>query len=221
MRRDKHQHTMIGLQEWTVAQQMTSQRTKTMIKKTSTKISIVNQEEMTPIQIKVHQQKTQRRLQKKSDTGNDQVDKLINVSLVELTDEIIPTGDELPEEAQEKEPEETAADPAGRLLRSGKNHSQTTTNEKGQLEPEHNLFQQTVGKEDRLKCGDDKALAVAGFSDAIRMKFGFGQQCIPHEGLKKSRDQGVKGTEMRIRQPHDRKCFRPIWVKDMTNEECR
>ena len=41
------------------------------------------------------------------------------------------------------------------------------------------------------------------------------------KGLKKFGDKGVKSTEKEIGQLNDRKCFRPVWINDMTSEEHR
>jgi hypothetical protein len=57
--------------------------------------------------------------------------------------------------------------------------------------------------------------------DDIQQKYGFGQQYLLDKGLKKFGERGVKSTESEIGQLNDRKCFRPVHICDMTNDERR
>ena len=45
------------------------------------------------------------------------------------------------------------------------------------------------------------------------------QQHIPEKGLKTFGKQGEDAAPKETGQPHDRACFEPIRVKDMTEEE--
>ena len=51
------------------------------------------------------------------------------------------------------------------------------------MEHKHNLFQQAVGKDNKIEYRNDKALVVAQFLDDIKQKFGFGQQYTLNKGL--------------------------------------
>ena len=64
--------------------------------------------------------------------------------------------------------------------------------------------------------------SVAGhFMSELKRKYEFGQQFTLDKGLKKFGDAGIKGTEKEIGQLHDRGCFRPVRVAEMTREEKR
>ena len=39
------------------------------------------------------------------------------------------------------------------------------------------------------------------------------------KGLKKFGEKGVKSTETEIGQLHDRQCFKPVRINDMTSQE--
>ena len=47
----------------------------------------------------------------------------------------------------------------------------------------------------------------------------FGQQYLLKKGLEKFGERGTKANEKELRQLHDRTCFRPISIADMTPEE--
>ena len=66
------------------------------------------------------------------------------------------------------------------------------------LEHKHNIFQQAIGKDNRIEYRDNEALVVARFLDDIKQKYGFGQQYSLDKGLKKFGDKGVKYTEKEI-----------------------
>ena len=49
----------------------------------------------------------------------------------------------------------------------------------------------------------------------------FGQQYTLAKGLQKFGEKGIEGTEKEIGQLHDRACFKPVRVEDMTSQEKR
>ena len=90
-----------------------------------------------------------------------------------------------------------------------------------ELEHKHNLYQQSVSKNDRIEYREDEALVVARFLEDIKQKYLFGQQYMLEKGIKKFGDIGIKSTEKEIGQLHDREWFRPILIGDMTQQEQR
>ena len=142
----------------------------------------------------------------------------------ELNNEVIPAGEELLNKIADTETE-SEDDPVDQLLRPTRERREPARltysqvlkrgkvdNDKTQIEQKHNLFQQAVGKENKIEYRDDEALVVARFMDDIKHKFGFGQQYMLDKGLKKFGDKGVKFTGKEIGQLHDRKCFKPVHI---------
>ena len=96
---------------------------------------------------------------------------------------------------------------------------QTIDNHK--IEQAHNLFHtdEQVNEYD----SQDAMLIARLIGDLIRAgtdkKQQFSQQYILEKGLKKFGDSGRKATVKEMRQLHDRHCFHPTLVKDLTNKE--
>ena len=72
-----------------------------------------------------------------------------------------------------------------------------------------------------MECQDDECLVVTRFLDNIQQKFGFRQQHALANGLKRFDEKYVHPAEKEVEQSHDRACFRPIRIQDMTCEEWR
>jgi hypothetical protein len=89
------------------------------------------------------------------------------------------------------------------------------------IECKHNLFQQATNKDDHLEYRNDEAIVAGHFINEMAMKYNFGQQYTLAKGLKKFGEKGIKGTEKEIGQLHDRACFKPVRVEDMSNQERR
>ena len=81
------------------------------------------------------------------------------------------------------------------------------------------MYQQAVSKNDRIEYREDEALVVARFLEDIKQKYLFGQQYILEKGIKKFGDTGIESTEKEIGQLHDRECFRPTLIGEMTQQE--
>jgi hypothetical protein len=154
---------------------------------------------------------------------NQDIELVIDEMIDELSNEIIPRGEELLNDPEEEELDETIedGDPVEQLLRPRRETrepdrltysqiAQGVKQDRIQMEHKHNLFQQSVGKERTLEYREDECLVVARFLDDIQQKFGFGQQHTLEKGLRKFGDQGVQATEKEIGQLHDRECFKPV-----------
>ena len=88
-------------------------------------------------------------------------------------------------------------------------------------EHKYNLFQQGTRLNNKLKYRDDEAIVAGHFLSELKRKFTFGQQFTLEKGLKKFGDKGVKGTEKEIGQLHDRECFKPKRIDEMTHDQRR
>jgi hypothetical protein len=89
------------------------------------------------------------------------------------------------------------------------------------IECKHNLFQQAIKRDDQIDYSHDEAVVAGHFLSELTRKFTFGQQYTLSKGLQKFGDKGIKGTEKEIGQLHDRTCFKPVRVEDMTSQERR
>jgi hypothetical protein len=88
-------------------------------------------------------------------------------------------------------------------------------------EHKHNLFQQNIQKNDQIEYHNDEAVVAGHFISEIFRKYNFGQQYTLSNGLQKFGEKGVEGTEKEIGQLHDRACFKPVRIEDMTSQERR
>ena len=63
---------------------------------------------------------------------------------------------------------------------------------------------------------------ITDIKDELKMKGTcFGQQFLLHEGLKNFGDKGRKASAEEMKQLHDRVCFLPVSIKEMTELERR
>ena len=88
-------------------------------------------------------------------------------------------------------------------------------------EQKHNLFQQSMNDKHKTECCDDEATVAAQFLTESTGKFAFRQHHSSEKGLKKFGEAGVTGTENELGQSHDRACFKPVRVEEMTSEQHR
>ena len=165
-----------------------------------------------------------------NETENEDMELVIDEMIDELNNEIIPAGEELLSEIEDDDV--TEDDPVETLLRPTRERKEPVrltysqvlrknNTKKVEIEQKHNLFQQAIGRENKIEYRDDEAPVVARFLDDINLKYGFGQQYMLEKGLKKFGTEGIKSTEKEIGQLHDRNCFRPVHIKDMTQNEQR
>jgi hypothetical protein len=133
-----------------------------------------------------------------TEDGQD-LELVIDDLIEELEDDILPAGEDMLDDIAEESDEENE-DPVDRLLRPTRErhaperltYSQVTAGEatrgsvisdhddhndnKVFMEQKHNLFQQAVGRDNKIEYRDDEAPVVARFLDDIHQKYGFGQQ---------------------------------------------
>ena len=60
---------------------------------------------------------------------------------------------------------------------------------------------------------------MAMFIDEINREPCYAQQYLLHEGLKRFGDKGRAAVSKEVKQMHDRTCFRPIDINEMSPEE--
>ena len=89
----------------------------------------------------------------------------------------------------------------------------------------HNLLKQAGDYPDDVQEYTAKMAPVIAFimsemnARATSQEACFGQQYLLKKGLEKFGERGTKANEKELRQLHDRTCFRPISIADMTPEE--
>ena len=96
------------------------------------------------------------------------------------------------------------------------NYFQMTTSEQRMLEHSHNIMHQTAPVEE---YDYEESWVMCLYMDHFNTHTSFAQQYLLQEGLKRFGEKGRAAVMKEVKQLHDRVCFTPIKLHEMSREE--